>query len=529
MKTKQLSSNGNTPEKVKNYTYDLQYIYVALMVSKPELFVRCMSILKPDYFHDKLKSTINFIFDHYDIYGKVPSATIIHASTKLEIIDLSDDDSDDWFSKEIEIFCIHRAMELVIMDSSDFVEYGTYYSVRERLDEALSIRLSSDIGTNLFDDPEARLKKIMDKSNVVSTGFKSLDYLLYDGFTKGALNIFAAPSGVGKSLFLQNLAVNWASMGKDVVYISLELSEELVCARLDAMVTGIKSGQVYKNPGDVARIEKGLSGRFGKLIVKKLPEVGTTSNVIKAYLKEYQIKFGKLPDALLIDYMDLMYPNNSKVDVGNLFTKDKFVAEEMRGLYGEFQMVGATASQLNRSAVNAAGEFDHSHIAGGMSKINTADNVFSIFTTEAMKARGEYLLKCLKIRSSNATGRSLTMAYDADSLRISDMPDYEGKGFETSYSGSNSNNSNSSSTVYSTKEEYTKPEQKMSATEYFAKHEPEPYPPYKPTKSVAPWDDVIEQVDKDRQIQADTQRNVIIPKKSKSDSILGKLDKLNKR
>jgi hypothetical protein len=116
------------------------------------------------------------------------------------------------------------------------------------------------------------------------------------------------------------------------------------------------------------------------------------------------------------------------------------------------------------------------------------------------------------------------MAYDADSLRISDMPDYEGKGYETSYGGSGTSNGYSAS-----KEEYTQPEQKMSATEYFATHEPEPYPPYKPTKSIAPWDDDVEQVDKDMKNQADTQKKVIVPKQSKANSLLGRLDKLNKR
>jgi archaellum biogenesis ATPase FlaH len=477
----------NKQEKVKNYTYDLQYIYVALMVSKPILFARCSNILKPEYFHDKLKPTIKFIIDHYSTYSDVPSPVVIAASTKLDIVDLSDEDSDEWFYTEIEQFCIHRAMELVIMDSSDFVEYGTYFEVQKRLDEALSIRLTSDLGTNIFDDPEARLKRMVDKTNIVSTGWKSLDWILYGGFDKGSLNIFAAPSGLGKSLFLQNLAVNWSSAGKDVVYITLELSEDLVCARLDAMLTGLRSGTVYKEIHEVVRRENALTG-YGKLIVKKFPEVGTTANMIKSYLKEYQIKFGKMPDALLIDYMDLMYPNNSKIDVGNLFAKDKFVAEEMRGLFGEFALVGATASQLNRSAVNAAGEFDHSHIAGGMSKINTADNVFSIFTTDAMKARGEYSIKCLKVRSSPATGKMLSLAYDIDCLRIIDMPVYEGQ------------------------------EDNINTAH---KSEPSAYPIYSPTKSSAPWDDAP----KNEFVDLITTQKKVIPVSSPGNKMLDRLAK----
>ncbi len=58
----------------------------------------------------------------------------------------------------------------------------------------------------------------------------------------------------------------------------------------------------------------------------------------------------------------------------DLFVKDKFVSEELRNLAMELNVIFVTASQLNRGAVEEI-EFDHSHIAGGLSKIQTADNV----------------------------------------------------------------------------------------------------------------------------------------------------------
>ena len=85
----------------------------------------------------------------------------------------------------------------------------------------------------------------------------------------------------------------------------------------------------------------------------------------------------------------------------------------------ETQTVTVTASQLNRSAVEEI-EFDHSHIAGGISKIQTADNVIGIFTSNAMRERGQYQLQLLKTRSSSGVGSKINLVFDRDSLRISD-------------------------------------------------------------------------------------------------------------
>ena len=78
-----------------------------------------------------------------------------------------------------------------------------------------------------------------------------------------------------------------------------------------------------------------------------------------------------------------------------------------------------TASQLNRSAVEEI-EFDHSHISGGISKINTADNVFGIFTSRAMRERGRYQIQLMKTRSSSGVGMKVDLDYDLDTLRITD-------------------------------------------------------------------------------------------------------------
>ena len=105
-----------------------------------------------------------------------------------------------------------------------------------------------------------------------------------------------------------------------------------------------------------------------------------------------------------------------------MFIKDKYVSEELRNLAVERDLLFVTASQLNRGAVEEI-EFDHSHIAGGLSKIQTADNVFGIFTSRAMRERGRYQIQLMKTRSSSGVGMKIDLEFDVDSLRIRDLGD----------------------------------------------------------------------------------------------------------
>jgi hypothetical protein len=113
-------------------------------------------------------------------------------------------------------------------------------------------------------------------------------------------------------------------------------------------------------------------------------------------------------------------PVSAKVSPNDLFVKDKYVSEELRNLAKELNVLFVTASQLNRAAVEEI-EFDHSHISGGISKINTADNVFGIFTSRAMRERGRYQIQLMKTRSSSGVGQKVDLEFDIESLRIRDL------------------------------------------------------------------------------------------------------------
>jgi archaellum biogenesis ATPase FlaH len=276
--------------------------------------------------------------------------------------------------------------------------------------------------------------KIKDKNGQVSTGWKSVDDRLFGGFNRGELNIFAGGSGAGKSLFLANLGLNFALTGMNVVYLTLELSEELVSMRMDSMLTGISTKEVFKNLDDVEMKVRMIGKKSGQFQVKYMPS-GKTVNDIRAYLKEYEIKLGRKVDVLLVDYLDLLMPNGKKISAENLFVKDKYVSEELRNLSMEKNCVFVTAAQLNRGAVEEV-EFDHSHISGGLSKIQTADNVFGIFTSRAMRERGRYQIQLMKTRSSSGVGMKIDLEFNIDTLRITDCEQEDSYGGGQASAGS---------------------------------------------------------------------------------------------
>jgi archaellum biogenesis ATPase FlaH len=403
------------------YSDEKQKLLIDIMLSSEEVFSRCQNILNANYFSNKLRPAVKFILKYADENKVLPKIEHVNAETGGGFVKIDDIlvQHQDSFLKEIESFCKNRALANAVLNAVTLIEKGNYGEVEKQVREAILISLQSDLGTNYFEDPRARLMAIKDKNGQISTGWKSVDDKLYGGINRGEITIWCAGSGVGKSLFLQNSAINLAKQGLNVVYISLELSEGLTSMRMDSMLTEVGTRDIFRNLDTVEIKVKQTQRNSGDLYVKQIPQ-GSTCNDIKVYLKNYEIERQRRPDVLIVDYLDLVFPNNKKINPSDLFVKDKFVTEEMRGLAVEKKMICITASQLNRSAVE---EQEHSHamISGGLSKIQTADNVISIFASAAMKERGQYQVQFLKTRSSSGVGSKLYLGFDPNTLRIFDL------------------------------------------------------------------------------------------------------------
>jgi len=408
-----------------DYGYDIQKVYLEMFMTDAESFVRCQGVFDPKTFDRRLQDSAKFLKDYVEEHNALPTFDMINAATDANLKNPGQlqENHYDWLLQEFETFSRHKALEKAILDSADLLEKGEYGPVEDLVKKAVQIGLQKDLGTDYFADPRARLEAIKDKNGQVSTGWPSLDKKLFGGFNRGELNIFAGGSGSGKSLFMANMGVNWCLAGMNVMYLTFELSENLVSMRLDAMTSEIPSREIFKSIDDVEMKVRMIGKKSGAFQVKYMP-TGKNANDVRAYLKEYEIKTGRKVDVLLIDYLDLMHPIGQKISAENLFVKDKYVSEELRNLAMELNCIFVTASQLNRSSVEEI-EFDHSHISGGISKINTADNLIGIFTSRAMRERGRYQIQLMKTRSSSGVGQKIDLGFDVDTLRIFDIGEDE--------------------------------------------------------------------------------------------------------
>ena len=411
--------------EIKEYNEEIQRLFIQFLISDHNLFARCQNIVNADAFSRKFRPTVDLLLSHSNDYNAMPGIEQINAVGGLEFEEIKNitPEHQSWFMDEFETFCRHKAMETAIIESTDLLENQDYGTVEKKIRTAMEVSLVKDLGLDYFENPKERLEWIKAQSGAVSTGWKGIDHKLYGGLNRGEITICAGGSGAGKSLFLQNFGVNWSLAGLNVVYVSLELSEQLISMRLDGMVSEYAARDIMKNIDDVDLKVRMKGKKAGKFRVKYMNS-GITVNDLRAFLREYEIQSGVKVDCLLVDYLDLMMPISGKISAENTFIKDKFVSEEMRNLAQERDLLLVTASQLNRSAVEEI-EFDHHHIAGGISKIQTADNVVGIFTSNAMRERGRYQIQFMKTRSSAGVGQKVDLKFNPDTFRIEDLDEGE--------------------------------------------------------------------------------------------------------
>ena len=396
-----------------------QKLLLGYLISDKNLFARCSAIVKPAYFDVTLRPTVKFMLEYVEKYRDVPDPIQIKSETGVELTkgEINKAQS-NYAAEEIATFCRNSAVEAAIFKSAAILEQNDFGTMIEELKNAIAVGLQKDMGLDYFHDPESRIRDQMNSTATIPTGWSELDDLLGGGISRQEITLFMANSGVGKSILMSNLAVNFMHRKMNVLYFTLELAEKVVGKRFDSMVTGIGQREIFKQIQKVAQEVNKSSEVLGNLTIKRMPESITTANDIRAYLKEFETVNGYVPDLVIIDYMDLMMPCR-KIALDNLFVKDKYIAEECRAVAAEFDCCMVSASQAGRSAIDAE-DHNQGHIQGGYSKVQTADNLIMIIQTDQMRDAGEYVLKLLKTRSSGGVGKQLLLKWNPISLRVTD-------------------------------------------------------------------------------------------------------------
>lgn len=396
-----------------------QKLLLEYLISSPDTFAICKAILQPEYFNPEFRKVVTFLNSYYDNYSATPDIDQIRAETSIEFSKhVITKDKIEYCSTEIEKFCKAKAMEGAVIKASALLGTENEDQIEQIIKDAVLISLNKDMGVHYFEDPTSRLEEYSKLPQRISTNWKEVDELMGGGLARTEIFLVSANSGGGKSITLANLAVNMIMKKLNVLYISLEMSEPMVAQRFDTMFTGVSTVNWEPHLYEIADALTEIAPNVGKLVIKRMPS-GTNCNTIRAYLKEFQLKLGFVPDLLIVDYLDLMNPNE-RVSADNVSEKDKRSTEQLKDILEDYNMMGATASQQNRGAIEAA-EINQSHIAGGLTKVNTVDWYVSIIMTPTMKASGEMMWIFLKSRSSDAVGKTINLLWDNKNLRVKDL------------------------------------------------------------------------------------------------------------
>lgn len=178
------------------FNNEVQQLFLDMLMSDPDMFVRCRNIIETKSFDKNLRKAVEFITNYVDEHRSLPDFKQVKAmtGTEIELVEMNKDKT-TWFMNEFEKFCRYKAIDRAILDAADLLEQGDYGTVERIIKEAVQVGLARNMGTKYFKNPKERLLRIKENNSMTSTGWPLLDKKLYGGFERGTLNIFAGGSG----------------------------------------------------------------------------------------------------------------------------------------------------------------------------------------------------------------------------------------------------------------------------------------------------------------------------------------------
>jgi len=400
-----------------------QKLTIENLLSSKDVFSRCIGIIKPEYFDPEYRPAVQYITEYFEKYHNIPSSKALNAKFPemnyeyREHLPVSEEQST---CDDIELFCQQQALFDAIQESIPMVmgkDREAFSGILQKVQTALEVSLQRDIGIDMFDNPEERMRRLVDTQIYEPCGINDIDEPLGGGFARKQFTLFSANSGGGKSIMLANIGSNYAKRGYKVLLLSLELSEDMIFLRNTAIMSGVKAMEWKDHIPNIAQKLTEQATNGGSFLIKRIPN-GSTANDIRAYLKHYELTFKCKPDVIIVDYIDLMTPNGGVKSMG-ISEQDKLKSEQLSEVAYVYDAIMLSASQQNREALRMSSP-DQGVIAGGITKVNTVDNYISIFMDPAMRVQGDMIIYFLKTRSSSAVGTSKQLRFNADNLQITD-------------------------------------------------------------------------------------------------------------
>lgn len=329
----------------------------------------------------------------------------------IGIVDHSLNDGEEephegWLIDITEQWCQDRAVHNAVMDAIAIIdgedENRTKHAIPDILKEALSVSFNSNIGHDYLEDAESRYDYYHEELARLPFDIKLLNEVTNGGVPDGTLNILLAGTNVGKTLTMIHFASSYIQAGKNVLYITLEMSEQEIARRIDANIFSTKVNDVEKM--DKSKFTKGIhkirAKTNGKLIIKQFPTGAAHSGHFRALIQELYMKKGFAPDVIFIDYIGICA--SSRVKLGNTgsYFYVKAIAEELRGMGIEHECPVWSAVQATRGGYSNT-DMDITDTAESFGLPATADLMLGVIRTDDLDALGQILFRQLKNRYGN--------------------------------------------------------------------------------------------------------------------------------
>jgi archaellum biogenesis ATPase FlaH len=299
------------------------------------------------------------------------------------------------------------------------------------LQEALGICFDNNVGHDYLDNSESRFDFYHREENKLPFDLEMFNKITGGGLPNKTLNIALAGTGVGKSLFMCHMASGALAQGKNVLYITMEMSEEKIAERIDANMMNVNIGELKDLSRSMfdTRIDKIRNKTEGKLIIKEYPTASAHVGHFKALLNELMLKRNFAPDIVFVDYLNICASSRFKPGAGvNSYTYVKAIAEELRGFAVEFDLPVVSATQTTRGGyANSDVELTDTSESFGLPA--TADLMFALISTEELEKMGQLMVKQLKNRYNDpGLNKRFMVGIDRGKMRLYDLEESAQKG-----------------------------------------------------------------------------------------------------
>jgi len=371
------------------YGKNFQEILVQLIFDDRPFADQIMEVLDVNFLElEYLRVFVNKIIEYRAKYNIHPSAQALGSifNTDLESeseviqrqvreyfrkIQIQEPTDTDYVKEQSLDFCRKQNLKKAMMKSVALLQTCSFDEISKTINDALKLGSDNNFGYDYLADFEERFKP--KHRNPVTTGWDEMDDITSGGLGRNELGVVIAPTGAGKSMVLVHLGVQALREGKNVIHYTLELQDTVVANRYDSCLTGLPLTEIKSFKDEILEEVKKVQG---SLIIKEYPTKSASTNTIKAHLEKLR-KRGIKPGMIIVDYGDLLRPTVVRKEKRNELES---IYEEMRGISNEFDCPVWTASQTNRSGLNAEVVTMES-ISEAFSKCFVADLIFSVSRT----------------------------------------------------------------------------------------------------------------------------------------------------